>query len=188
MNTNSLKFQMIYGGVVLFGIVVVVATAFILITLAGYGQLVIGLCIGLLPTSFLWYSENKKEKREHRDWLMRNEKAYVSELADCFFVVVKRTKENSINLAKVQSELFERFEDIRAAMALWGSTSILRLFQELQEANFGNLSADQRNMKADEFLRGLRKELGHDDSSLEPGDLVSFLARADAHHEMKKSA
>ena len=176
MNTNFPKFEMIYGAIILFVIVVAVVAIFAMATLAGQQQLVIGLVAGLAPYFFLLYSEKQKEKKKHRAWLLRNEKAYVSAIADCFFVIEARLEDKSFNLGKVQSELKEKFEDIRAAMALWGNVTILRKWKSLQK-NRDNLSAEQKNMRAEDLLLALRKEVGHDDSSLEPGELLLLLSK-----------
>ncbi|MDA8003242.1 MAG: hypothetical protein MPL62_18305 [Alphaproteobacteria bacterium] len=175
MNTNFPKFEMISGSIILLIIVSAAVAAFIVATLEGYLQTVLVWSSGLAPSLFLLYSENKKEKREHRAWLMRNEKAYVFALADYFFFIEARVRDKSIHLGKVRSELARKLEDVRAAMGIWGNASILRKWKSLQK-NRHKLSAEERNARAEEFLLALRKEVGHDDSSLKEGELLSLLS------------
>lgn len=123
---------------------------------------------GSLPSLIYWSAQKRKERRERENWILRDKYAYLIELVSMYdsFIQSKGSDE-----AK-QRQLLKRFKSFRPALLIWGSPSVIKMWNELP-----NISSDSTEgiRQAEKLFRTIRKELDHDDSQLPPGEIVATL-------------
>ena len=129
---------------------------------------------GLMPSVVLWYSQIRKEKSEHHDWLLRNKEACLAEIVD-IFISQLQDKESS-ERAK-NAKLLERIKYLQSGLFVWGSPTILHAWNEMQETSVEGISVEEATRRGEKLFRIIRKELGHDDSSLKPGGLWATMLK-----------
>lgn len=123
---------------------------------------------GLTPTFFLMYSENKRAERERKNWLMRDKDAYLIEFMDSFIHLVQK---------KGHADIEAKLRDIQPAVLAWGSPTMLKEWSKLSEASDPQ-DESSSNKKLERLLRAVRYDLGCDDSSLEPGEVLATIMKS----------
>lgn len=125
---------------------------------------------GLLPSLIYWSAQRRKEKQERENWVLRDNKAYLIELVSMFdsFIQDKGSDE-----AK-QRKFLRRFKSFRPALLIWGSPSVIKLWNELKDVSSDSTEGIR---KAEKLLRTIREDLGHKDSSLKPGEVIATLVK-----------
>ena len=139
-------------------------------------EVLLAFIAGATPSVILLYLQNRKEEKEHHNWLLRNKEACLAEIADIFVSSIydERSSEQERN-----KKVLERLKRLKPALFVWGSPSILRAWNEMQEMSAVDESLENGIRRGEKFFRTIRKELGHDDSSLEPGELWASLLKAE---------
>ena len=133
----------------------------------------IALLAGLLPTIIFWKLQIRREKNEHHNWVLRNKEAYLIELVD----TLSKTLNSKEDEAKKEKKIFTSLRSFTPALIVWGSPAILTAWNELGR----NASKDTNTgiRKAEQLLRTIRNELGHDDSNLRKGEVMSIFIKGD---------
>lgn len=162
--------QMIIGLVGLIGIIGFIIFLFWFFT----PEVLLAFIAGASPSVILLYLQNRKEEKEHRNWLLRNKEAFLAEIADIFVSSLHDTKNSKEEKGK---RVLQRIKHLQPALFVWGSPSILRAWNEIQERSTAGDSLEDATRKGERFFRTIRKELGHDDSSLKPGEVWATLLK-----------
>ena len=100
------------------------------------------------------------------------------------FLAMFKKREGKDKIEDVSKTL----ERLRTDIMVWGSASTINAFnkysqQSANDPDPGTIVAFQRT---EEFLRSLRKDLGHNDSSLGRFGLTKMLLRGDEHDKLPK--
>ncbi|MDD9868773.1 MAG: hypothetical protein OXU50_02600 [Gammaproteobacteria bacterium] len=140
-------------------------------------EILVGIFVGLVPSGILWHLQIRKEKREHRNWLLRNKEAYLTELVDILISSLHDEKgSEEEKVLKIRNKL----KHFLPALLVWGTPPMLRAWNDLQNSRAKGGESEEDFIKGGErFFRTIRKELGHDDSALKPGELWATLIRSE---------
>ncbi len=134
-------------------------------------QILLGVIVGLIPSGVLWHLQKKKDEKDHRDWLLRNREAYLLEIVD---ILISSASMKESSEEKKLKNMLDRLKNFNSAILVWGSPSMLRAWNEMQQVPVG-VGIKQATRNGERFLRKIRKELGHDDSKLKPGEVWATL-------------
>ena len=137
--------------------------------------------MALLSSGVLVYLQKRKEEREHRNWLLRNKEAYLTDIVDLLISSIQ-DKESSEKVK--QAKLLKRLKHLKPALMLWGSPSFIRAWDLMQQMPTG-VDSETAIATGEKFFRAIRKELEHDDSSLKPGEISATIL---LKHEDKQIA
>ena len=162
--------QMIIGFVGLIGIIGFLIFLFWFFT----PEVLLAFMAGATPSAILLYLQNRKEEKEYSNWLLRNKEACLAEIVDIFISSLHDTKGSEEEKGK---RVLQRIKRLQPALFVWGSPSILRAWDEIQERSTAGDSLENSIRKGERFFRTIRKELGHDDSSLKPGEVWATLLK-----------
>lgn len=140
-------------------------------------ETLLALIVGLMPSIIFLWTQKNKEKREHANWVLRNREAYLLELVRIFtlFLINKGSDESK------QKKLMKQMEAFRPGLLVWGSPSVLELWNDLLEVSKNPADGIK---KGERMLRTIRKELGQDDSSLTPGAIMATLIKAEERQQV----
>ncbi len=131
-------------------------------------QTFIGIILAAMTFGYKIYRDRKKEKKEHRNWLLRNKKAILIEIVDLLISGLGKT-------AKISTrELDERLRNINSALIAYGSKEILDAFAAFRMSK-GDKDINKILKSAERLLRIIRAEFGFDDSQMRPGEVLSVL-------------
>ena len=152
----------------------------------GNQQLVIGLIAGLIPSAITVYMNNKNQKSEHRNWVMRNKEAFAIELIDTIISQTNSDRQQSTDEFSKQARL------IRNALMVHGKHGTLSAWQELSSWGENQNGEEEENQNGEEeenqdekerlaeamvrmekFIRAFRKDLGHDDEDIPLGEILA---------------
>ena len=143
-------------------------------------DLFIGLLAGLVPTAVTIWQYRKQTKREHEQWLLRNRDAFMIEIINIFVSMLDR--KDKTDSEQEQKELLERIRALRPALLAHAPASTLRAYTALQD-----LSGKNTMREGERFFRAIRKDLGHDDSKLKPGEVWGTLLDKEGREEILRS-
>ena len=132
---------------------------------------------GLSSAAGFLYIQLRKEKNKQRDRLLTDEKAYLCEMLDLFFTIMREIKSGKDGL---DNKFVKRFLSIQPAFLAWASPDFICAWNDFQEGlvkNQGNVTGIIRIQER--FFRAIRKECGHNDDNLRPGELMAFLMVAE---------
>ena len=155
-------------------------------------NLLLGLVLGLTPTAVTIWQYKQQTKLEHKQWLLRDRDACLIETIDVFVSLLQEQKKTN---SKQQVDKFlERFKDLRIAVFTHGSASTLKAWDVLMVemvkqsqaaiSQVATISENETLRAGERFFRTIRRDLGHDDSDLQPGELWGTLF----DEELKKKA
>lgn len=90
---------------------------------------------------------------------------------------LSKTLNSKEDEAKKEKKIFTSLRSFTPALIVWGSPAILTAWNELGR----NASKDTNTgiRKAEQLLRTIRNELGHDDSNLRKGEVMSIFIKGD---------
>ena len=142
-------------------------------------EVLLAFIAGLTPTVVLLYLQNRKEKRDHHNWLLRSKEACFVEIFNIFISLAHAAEEDTEERNK---KLRARLMPLQTAILAWGSPSFLLAWTEMQKLSADD-SMENTIRKGERFYRAIRKELGHDDSSLAPGQVWGVLLTPDDRQE-----
>ena len=168
------------NGVIGLGILVGIIIFLIFLFWFFTSEVLLAFIAGASPTVVLVYLQNRKENKEHRNWLLRNKKACLAEIVDIFMSLLQDKESNE---KRKSAKLFQRIQYLQPALLVWGSPSTLRAWNEMQEISSDG-DSENAIRRAEKFFRVIRKELGHSDSSLKPGEVLATILKP----EEKKKA
>lgn len=137
-------------------------------------EVLLAFIAGATPSVILLYLQNRKEEKEHHNWLLRNKEACLAEIVDIFISSLHDTKGREEEKAK---RVIQRIKSLQPALFVWGSPSIICAWNEMQEKFSAGGSIENATRTGERFFRAIRKELGHDDTSLKPGELWATLLK-----------
>ena len=137
-------------------------------------EVLLAFIAGAAPSIVLLYLQNRKEKKEHHKWLLRNKEACLAEIVDIFIFLTDDQQSSDEQKNKI---LLQRIKRLRPALFVWGTPQVLRAWDELQEISSDDDSLENITRRGEKFFRTIRKALGHDDSSLNPGELWATLLK-----------
>ncbi len=137
-------------------------------------EILLGLFAGLTPSGVLWYLQNRKDEKEHHNWLLRNKEAYLTEMVDVFISLLHDKKSSA---EKKAEKLEKRLLRLQPALFVWGTPVVIHAWNQMQLNIKDSNDLDNVIRNGERFFRSIRKELGHDDSLLKPGELWAALLR-----------
>ena len=143
-------------------------------------ELLLGLLVGLVPTLITVWQYKQQTKLEHKQWLLRDSNACLLETIDIFVSLLQQGQKKT-NSKRQERKLLERFKNLRLALFAHASASTLKAWDTLMvEMVKGSLAPtlireDQIIREGERFFRTIRRDLGHNDSDLQPGELWGAL-------------
>ena len=133
----------------------------------------IALIAGLLPAIIFWRLQIRREEKEHHNWLLRNKKAYLIDFVDN----LSKTLHNKGTEAEKEKKISESLKSFTPALVVWGTPDMITAWNELGKNELKDANNSIR--MAEQLLRMIRKELGHDDSGLRKGEVMSIFIKGD---------
>ncbi|MGE4535591.1 MAG: hypothetical protein AB7D37_00785 [Desulfovibrio sp.] len=118
------------------------------------------------------YNHNKNMERERVSRLFPEKKDAYERIFDLIFGIVYESK---IGKKTDEKGNLKKVIDLKKKLMVWGSAEAIDFFNKLeivstmQGEEFGVI------LHYDSLIKILRKDLGHDDSKLKPGDLVALV-------------
>lgn len=134
----------------------------------------IALIAGLLPAIIFWRLQIRREKKEHHNWLLRNNKAYLIDFVDN----LAKTLHSKEKESEKEKKIFESLKSFTPALVVWGTPDMITAWNELGKNELKDANNNSIRM-AEQLLRMIRKELGHDDSGLRKGEVMSTFIKGD---------
>ena len=135
---------------------------------------------GSVPTLIYWFALRRKEKQERENWILRDKKAYLIELVSMYDSFIQSKGSDEVK----QRQLLKRFKSFRPALLIWGSPSVIKLWNELSDISSDSTEGIRR---AEKLFRAIRKELGHKDSQLPPGEIVATLIISEDKEKVREA-
>ena len=75
-----------------------------------------------------------------------------------------------------QRKLLNRMMEFKKQLLIWGSFETMQAMKNIENASeVSDLSTEQMLLNLEHLLRAAREDLGHDDSSIPNGDLISLI-------------
>lgn len=135
-------------------------------------ETLLALIVGLMPSIIYMWTQRNSKKREHANWILRNKQAHLLELVSMFnsFLIDKSSDESK------QRKFAKKLESFRPGLLIWGPPAVIELWNDLIDKTGDSAESIK---KGERMLRIIRKELGHDDSSLTPGAIMATLIKAE---------
>lgn len=135
-------------------------------------ETLLALIAGLVPSIIYWSVQRRKERKERENWILRDKKAYLLEIVNILNSILISQEGEGIK----QRKLKKRVESFRPALLTWGSAPMIKIWNELTNMTNDSTEIIQNGEK---LLRAIRKDLGHNDSSLKPGDVMAILVQSE---------
>ena len=139
-------------------------------------QLLIGMFAGLVPSIITIMIHINNQKKEHKNWLLRNKNAFLIEIID--MVTTAPHSNGAIDMVK-------QIKLIQPALIAHGSKDLLKAWEDMQKMS-EETDMSKMLVRSEKFLRALRKELGHDDSAMPPGYIFTAITKPDGKEEILK--
>lgn len=139
-------------------------------------EVLLAFIAGAMPSVVLLYLQNRKEKKDDYNWLLRNKEACLAEIVDIFISLANDQQSSEEQKNKL---LLQRVKRLQPALFVWGSPQVLRAWNELQEIPSDGETLENTIRRGEKFFRAIRKALGHDDSFLKPGELWATLLKSE---------
>ena len=134
--------------------------------------------VGLVVT--LW-TQDRIKKRDREARLHDKKIDAYGKLLDVFYGILDRQRTGrGPNQARLEAQML----DAKRGMLIWGSAEFIRAWTKMEEESDAPTSDKNRVLSLDEVLRLIRKDLGHDDSAMVPGELIGVLLKADARQKL----
>ena len=118
------------------------------------------------------YNHNKNMERERVSRLFPEKKDAYERIFDLIFGIMYESKigkkpDEKVNLKKVI--------DLKKKLMVWGSAEAIDFFNKLEKVSTMQGGEFGIILHYDSLIKILRKDLGHDDSKLKPGDLAALV-------------
>ena len=127
------------------------------------------------------YNSNRQKKRE-LDEAHRPEKMKVySKFLEFNFDLLKRTSRSE---SLDQQGIADLMLDFTRDVIFWGSPSVLRAYQQFRMVGQRGAAAKEVILAVDGVLRAFRKDLGHSNFGLKPGDLFRLILKDPAELDL----
>ena len=139
-------------------------------------QLLIGLFAGLLPSIITIIIHINNQKKEHKNWILRNRDAFLIQIID--MVITASHGEDVVDMKK-------HVKSIQPALIAYGSKDLLEAWKDMLKMS-EETDMSKMLVRSEKFLRALRKELGHDDSAMPPGYIFTAITKPDGKEEILK--
>ena len=137
-------------------------------------ETLIALIAGALPSIIFWRTQIRRERQDHRNWVLRNKEAFLIEFVDS---LSNRLNNNNKSQAKQEKELLKTLEYLRPALIAWGSPSMIKAWNNMGNRESSNSTEGIK--QGEKLLRIIREDLGHDDSDLEKGQVMAIFIKPD---------
>jgi hypothetical protein len=121
--------------------------------------------------------------RERRSRLFEAKREAYSTFFRFFMSIFHRSDtENPV----AEQDIVQALRDLSTTLLTWGSPDAIKAFNSFARQSALNPSAEGYELysRAENFLRALRKDLGHADSSLDKLALTKLIVRGDEHHKL----
>lgn len=134
--------------------------------------------IGLLGMLFVaLFTHYFTKTREINARLFREKRDGYMNFMDVLFDMLRAMKlKGEIN----NEEYMGKIVEFKKALMIWGSDDVIRKWNLYEIDNSENQSIQSVVSNIEMVLRAIRKDLGHNDKSLEEGQLVGLILDADA--------
>lgn len=142
----------------------------------GIAAAVIGAMSVMVAGIWSHYSNRRREINSRH--FIEKKNAYMHLINLIFDIFKSIKKDESIT----EDELLERMFDFKRELMVWGDKTVIEALDTYERNSIALL--DEKNpsqtlLLVDDLLRSIRKDLGHNDSQLERGNLVRMLIVAD---------
>ncbi len=134
---------------------------------------IIGLIV-MFISGLITHYQTKKREISARHFSDKRE-AY-TKFIDFFFEVVQLVKTKK---QMEDEELIEKSMLIKKDLIVWGGPEIVELWNSFDTKAKDGSSLEEKMRMLEDILRAIRKDLGHDDSTLPHGSLVALLLIAE---------
>lgn len=104
-----------------------------------------------------------------------------------FFEAFPRIFEDAESDLKLgEEEMLNVIKSLRVNVMTWGSAPTVNAFGKFMRENASDTDVSPRQLflRTEEFLRALRKDLGHDDATLDSFALTKLILHGSEHHTL----
>lgn len=135
--------------------------------------------IGFLGvTGIAIYTNYQTKQREIKARHFTEKRKGYESFVDLFFKAIKATKNKK---SRPDKDLQKNMMEFKKSLLIWGGTDVIKSWNDY-EKTVTNSHISERELKlpeliqlSEDILRAMRKDLGHDDTSLEFGQLMSLI-------------
>lgn len=128
----------------------------------------------------VWTHAATKRREINSRHFIEKKNAYMH-VIDLIFDLHKSTLEGK---ELSEKEMMDKILEFKKQLVVWGSAEALKIWDEYEQAAATLQGNENTLLNVDKILRCVRKELGHDDKILRPGDLVALLLKAEDKHKL----
>lgn len=129
-------------------------------------------------TAIAIWSHRSAKAREIEARHYREKRAAYMEFLESFFSLLNAS--TGIKPKPPMEELAAQLQNYRRMLLLWGNLDVIRSWRKLEDLILNAGDPHKALVLYDEFLREIRRDLGHDDPLLKQGELISLLLKPDA--------
>ena len=125
------------------------------------------------------YSNWQIKKREREARFFTEKQAAYKKFVDLVFDQAKNLGKN-INQNKLENQMRDFVKDL----TIWGNDEMIKTYYKFTSEEH----TEPRNavLKLDAILRTIRKDLGHDDSNLNTGELIGLMLTKEGKQDLKR--
>ena len=125
------------------------------------------------------YSNWQIKKREREARFFTDKRAAYQRFADLLFDMAKSPDKN-INHNKIRIEKM----DLAKYITIWGNADMIKAYNKFSSPVEEQAEPINPFWRLEDLLLAIRKDLGHDDSSLDRGDLVGIMIDKKARQDL----
>lgn len=131
-----------------------------------------------LTAAIIAHHFSKKREISARHFIEK-QRAY-KEIFDITFDFVSS---NVTNQAVTDDDLMQKMIAIKKSLMIWASPEVLKAWIDIQRTADVNQSPEAAILKWENLYRLIRKDLGHNDSSLPKGELMGLILKSPDHEQ-----
>jgi hypothetical protein len=113
------------------------------------------------------------------------ESAHRKQMSPIYRQLVETVKDIDAFTSKPQEEQEAFFKDLATKLILYGPTPVVKAWNVWQRATALDSNSPATLIAWEGVLRAVRKDLGHDNSALQPGDLLRLFVAEDDHDDSR---
>ena len=125
--------------------------------------------LGMISAALVTHYQTKKREISSRHFADRRD-GYMK-MIDLIFDIMQATKKDE---KLSQEEMIEKIIPFKKTILIWGGTKIIEAWNQFELTDLNSEDSTARLLKMDHVLKAIRKDLGHDDSTMSPGSLIAL--------------
>lgn len=136
---------------------------------------------GVFSAGIITHYQTKKREINSRHFTEK--RAAYTLIIDLFFdfLMAEKTGKNTSD-----KKTLEKIILFKKSLIIWGVTDVIEFWNELEGGTLNSGNEQESLVQIEQMLRSIRKDLGHNDNSLEFGNLAALLLISEEKHKAFK--